>query len=242
MKSRKYQILKRVVEEFINSAKPVSSASFMEMEEFNVSSATIRNEMSRLEKEGMLTHPHTSSGRVPTAKGYKHFVSKLMDISDVQKDKLFDDFQNAKKKYFLAKARERVYDTISILSELTENVAFATIPENKRTIFLGIANFLKQPEFANDQEKASGVIEILEQGFFEKIKDLEFSSEVEIHVGESHIFANVQSCSMMATKYQYQGFEGILGIVGPMRMDYAKNKVLIEYAKMFLEGQKLLTN
>ena len=237
---RKYQILRRIIEEFVGSAHPVSSGSFVKMQEFDVSSATIRNEMAALEKEGLVTQPHTSAGRVPTTKGYQYFVDSLMDVSDQEKNNIFSEFQAAQKQHFLAKAREKVHDGVSILSELTENVAFATIPENKQTIYLGLANFLKQPEFSHDAVTASGVIEVLEQGFFEAIEQLEIGNEVEIHVGETHLFPQVQSCSLMCTRYDHAGFTGIIGIVGPMRMNYARNKVLIEYTKTFIEGQKLL--
>ena len=240
MKERRYKILRRIIEEFISSAKPVSSGAFVELGEFDVSSATIRNEMAELEKEGLLVQPHTSSGRVPTAEGYRCFVNQLMEIDEGEKEKLFIEFNEAKKKYFLAKAREKVYDSVAIISQLTDNVAFATIPENERTIFLGIANFLKQPEFLNDPSAASGVIEVLESGFFERIKDLDISHNVDIHIGEANLFPQFESCSLMCVAYDHAGFAGIIGIVGPMRMNYAKNKVLIEYAKMFIEGQKLL--
>jgi len=240
MQNRRYQILRRIIEEFINSAKPISSGSFAKSKEFNVSSATIRSEMSQLEKEGLLVQPHTSAGRVPTKKGYEHFVKSLMNISPGEKKSLFDEFQSAKKQYFLKKAREKVYDSIAILSRLTENVAFATIPENKSTIYMGIANFLKQPEFAHDSSTASGVIEVLEEGFFEKIAKIKITDKVDIHIGESNIFPNFESCAFMCSQYTHLSFSGILGIVGPIRMNYPRNKTLIEYTKIFIEGPKLL--
>ncbi|MBT4936655.1 hypothetical protein HON22_01945 [Candidatus Peregrinibacteria bacterium] len=237
---RKFHILRHIIEQFIHSAHPVSSGSFLELDEFSVSSATIRNEMGKLEKEGYIVQPHTSAGRVPTSKGYDIFVKELMDVTDKDKKNIFGQFQNAQKKHFLAQAREKVYDGISILSQLTDNVAFATIPENKRTLFLGIANLLKQPEFVHDNSSATGVIEVLEQGFFDAIEHLDIQEEIDIHIGENDIFPNIQSCSLMCTKYNHNGFTGILGVVGPMRMDYARNKLLIEYTKLFIEGQKLL--
>lgn len=238
---RKFQILRQVIHQFISSTHPVSSQSFLELKEFPVSSATIRNEMSKLEKEGYIKQPHTSAGRIPTSKGYKLFVEKLMDISTNEKTNILHQFQDAQKQHFLHKTKEKVYDGISILSQLTENVAFATIPENKRTLFLGIANLLKQPEFIQDTESARGVIEVLEQGFFESIKDINISHDIDIHIGENNIFPNIQSCSLMCTQYTHNGFHGFLGIVGPTRMDYARNKLLIEHTKLFIEGQKLLS-
>ena len=237
---RKYQILRRVIEEFIKSAHPVSSGQFAKNSEFDVSSATIRNEMADLEKEGLVIQPHTSAGRVPTTKGYQFFVEKLMDISEEEQKDLYNEFLNAQKKHFLHKVREKVYDGVAILSQLTENVAFATIPENHQTIFLGLANFLKQPEFSHDAAGVSGVVEVLESGFFDSIKQLEIGKNIDIHIGENNIFPQFESCSLLCTSYQSSGFSGVLGILGPVRMNYARNKALIEYTKLFIEGQKLL--
>jgi heat-inducible transcriptional repressor len=74
-------ILRLVVREHINTAAPVSSKSISERYNLGVSPATVRNEMAVLEEKGYLTHPHTSAGRVPTEKGYRYFVEKLMGES-----------------------------------------------------------------------------------------------------------------------------------------------------------------
>ncbi len=240
MIERKYKILRRIIKEFVSTSKPISSKCFTDMDEFKVSSATIRNEMSKLEKEGLIHQPHTSSWRVPTVQWYKHFVENLMEISNSEKEKLFNEFQNTKQKYFLAQAKKRIHDWISILSKMTSNVAFATIPENKETIFLWVSGFLKQPEFLNDISSASDVIEVLEDGLFETLENIEIWNWVEVHIAECDLFKQFESCSLLYSKYEYAGFTWVLGIVWPVRMDYAKNKVLIEYTKMFIEGQKLL--
>jgi heat-inducible transcriptional repressor len=76
--ARQIQILKAVVDAHINNGEPVGSKYLTTKEEFNVSSATIRNEMNDLESMGYLEQPHTSAGRVPTAKGYRTYVENLM--------------------------------------------------------------------------------------------------------------------------------------------------------------------
>ena len=72
---RKTAILAAVVQEYITTAQPVGSAHIAP--NINVSSATVRNEMSHLEHEGYLVQPHTSAGRIPTDKGYRYFVDHL---------------------------------------------------------------------------------------------------------------------------------------------------------------------
>ncbi len=79
---RQQSILSLVIQQYIGSAIPVSSKSILEAGGLIVSSATIRNEMAVLEDLGYLTHPHTSAGRMPTDKGYRYFVERL--IGDVE--------------------------------------------------------------------------------------------------------------------------------------------------------------
>jgi heat-inducible transcriptional repressor len=76
---RKREILRRVVEEYVSTGQPVGSKSLVERAGFDVSSSTVRNELSELEALGLLTHPHTSAGRVPTEDGYRLYASELVD-------------------------------------------------------------------------------------------------------------------------------------------------------------------
>lgn len=74
---RKSAILRAVVQQYIETAQPVGSSTVSAREDVGVSSATVRNEMTQLEREGYIVQPHTSAGRVPTEKGYRHFVDTL---------------------------------------------------------------------------------------------------------------------------------------------------------------------
>ena len=78
LSERKKKILQHVIDDYIETAVPVSSKSLTEKHLSNLSSATIRNELSALEELGYLTQLHTSSGRVPSAEAYKLYVSDLM--------------------------------------------------------------------------------------------------------------------------------------------------------------------
>ena len=71
---RKRKILKEIVDEYIETAEPVSSAVIVEKYEQDISSATVRNDMAELEREGYLEKPHTSAGRIPSARGYRLYV------------------------------------------------------------------------------------------------------------------------------------------------------------------------
>ena len=117
LSDRKKKILQYVVDDYIETAVPVSSKSLTEKHMNNVSSATIRNELSALEELGYLTQLHTASGRVPSAEAYKLYVSDLM-----VKDKLTAKELDYIKKIFLDKAdnlEEVIRNTTKVISELT---------------------------------------------------------------------------------------------------------------------------
>ena len=89
--TRRFLILKLIVEEFIKTAHPVGSKSLIETYDLSYSSATIRNEMFALEEDGYIEKPHTSSGRIPSAKGYRYYIEHLRskdDKANLIKDRL----------------------------------------------------------------------------------------------------------------------------------------------------------
>lgn len=91
MTDRKKQILKIVVEEYVAAAEPVGSKAIAQRMPGKISSATIRNELADLTEMGYLEQPHTSAGRVPSAKGYRLYVNELMEhraLSREEEDKL----------------------------------------------------------------------------------------------------------------------------------------------------------
>ena len=110
---RKKRILQAIVEEYIDTAEPVSSGNLVK--ELEVSSATIRNEMAELERIGFLEKPHTSAGRVPSQKGYRYYVDEL-----IRDDKL------SKKEMELI--RERLETKVNDLEDLTR-IATTTLSE-----------------------------------------------------------------------------------------------------------------
>ncbi|MFQ5612478.1 MAG: heat-inducible transcriptional repressor HrcA [Anaerolineae bacterium] len=80
---RQQLVLRIIIREYIRTAAPVGSKALVETYGLNVSPATIRNEMAVLEELGYLTHPYTSAGRLPTERGYRYFVEKLMEEADL---------------------------------------------------------------------------------------------------------------------------------------------------------------
>src|ERR671922_1505789 len=80
MDERKAAILRAVIEEYVETGQPVGSNRVARATSLGISAATVRNEMAVLEREGYVTHPHTSAGRVPTDKGYRYFVDHLAQL------------------------------------------------------------------------------------------------------------------------------------------------------------------
>lgn len=112
---RKKKVLQAIVEEYINSAEPVSSNSLIGKEDLKYSSATIRNEMAELEKNGFLEKTHISSGRIPSEKGYRYYVDELLKDDNISLEEV---------KYISEKLETKVNE----IEELTK-IAANTISE-----------------------------------------------------------------------------------------------------------------
>src|SRR5438876_6016708 len=79
LSQRQMAVLRRVVEEFVGTGQPVGSRTLVERSDLAVSPSTVRSELAELESRGLLTHPHTSAGRVPTERGYRFYADELLE-------------------------------------------------------------------------------------------------------------------------------------------------------------------
>lgn len=146
LSDRKKKILQYVVDDYIETAVPVSSKSLTERHLKNISSATVRNELSALEELGYLTQLHTSSGRVPSAEAYKLYVSDLM-----VKDKLSTKELDYIKKIFLDKAdnlEEVIKNTTKVISELTSYTSVGIQSHDLSEKIVSIKFFRYKPDSA----------------------------------------------------------------------------------------------
>lgn len=233
---RKQEILRAIVKHFIQTAEPVGSKTILVSYKFSVSPATIRNDMATLEREGYIYQPYTSAGRVPTDSGYRLYVDEIADYKSVKK-KALAKLNKIREQYKLEKIREHIYDAVSLLARATDNVSFATLPDNNRTFYLGISNVLKQPEFATDNIRASQVVEVLEDNdnFRNLLDSLDINEKVKAFIGKENIIEQIRSCSLMVTKYEKDDYQGYMGILGPTRMNYPFNRVIIQEVKNLFE-------
>src|SRR3989338_1807063 len=108
---RKHAILQAIIKEFIETAEPVGSQTIVGSYHFEVSPATIRNEMADLEASGFIRQPHTSAGRIPTDLGYRVYVDELADYeaAETQAQKALTKLMQSRA---LHKAREKIYDAV----------------------------------------------------------------------------------------------------------------------------------
>lgn len=126
---RKANVLRAVVQEYIETAQPVGSGHVVDAPGVNVSSATVRNDMTVLEQDGYLYQPHTSAGRVPTEKGYRFFVDALGDVG-----RLGSGDATAVRSFFAqahGELERMLADTSNLLSNLTRYTAVVVGPPNE---------------------------------------------------------------------------------------------------------------
>ena len=125
MSSRRLEILRAIVDEYVATQEPVGSKSIADRHGLGISPATIRNEMAVLEEEGLITHPHTSAGRIPTDLGYRVFVDKLATI------KPLSGAERRAIETFLEGALDLddiVMRTVRLLADVTKQVAVVQYP------------------------------------------------------------------------------------------------------------------
>jgi heat-inducible transcriptional repressor len=120
---RQQEILLRVVEEYVATGQPVGSKALVERRALGVSSSTVRNELAALEAAGLLTHPHTSAGRVPTERGYRLYADGLLNRAEPRPDGFPLDLSDLR-----AEVEQALQATTEMVSEVTRLLALVSAP------------------------------------------------------------------------------------------------------------------
>jgi heat-inducible transcriptional repressor len=190
--------------------------------------------MLRLDDEGLLLQPYTSAGRVPTTKAYRLFVNKLLgekefhlkDEERIRKDlKKFDDDEIFS------------YRMAQILADFSHNLGFSGfLGEESDFHEAGFSSLLQNLELCQPESLA----DIL-RGFdyFEKKIDEIFSrlqEETEVFIGEENPIEDFKKCSLVISNYEKEGKKGFIGILGPKRMNYARNIFLVQETKKLIKN------
>lgn len=141
LSERKKKILQYVVDDYINTAQPVSSKSITEKYMSDISSATVRAELSTLEEMGLLTQLHTSSGRVPSIEAYRLYVNELMDKNKLS-TKEIALIKNSFKDH-ADNLEEVVQNAVKVISDLTDytSVAYTSHNESEKIVKIDVFRY-----------------------------------------------------------------------------------------------------
>jgi predicted transcriptional regulator len=140
---RKAAILRAIVEQYVDSAQPVGSQTITQTTELGVSAATVRNEMSVLEREGYITQPHTSAGRIPTDRGYRYFVDHLAGaglLPASERRRIAEFFTTA-----TLAMDELLFETSQLLARVTTHAAVVVGPQTDAVVVRGVSLVMLQP-------------------------------------------------------------------------------------------------
>ncbi|MDR2530422.1 MAG: hypothetical protein LBC65_02620 [Oscillospiraceae bacterium] len=143
LSERKKLILRYIVDEYIETGRPVSSKAIAELSGLNLSAATIRNEMSDLAEMGLLDQPHTSSGRIPSPLAYRIYVGELMREQKLSVNETKEINEALRQR--LAQLDALIADLTHMVTELTNHPAFALL--KSRAYLSGAANALDRPGY-----------------------------------------------------------------------------------------------
>ena len=221
MSSRRLEILRAIVDEYVATQEPVGSKAIAERHGLGISPATIRNEMAVLEDEGLIKQPHTSAGRVPTDLGYRVFVDKLATIKPLSpaERRAIETFLEGS-----SDLEELLKKSVKLLADITKQVAVVTYPiigdGREKLAVSGTAHLARSGEDLG--LTLSPILEALEeQVVLMRLLD-EANSTVHVRIGREQMEANLQSTSLVSVGYGGDSAQlGALGVLGPTRMDYA---------------------
>lgn len=238
MEERQEKILAAVIEEYTATAVAVGSKVLAQKYIGDTSSATIRNDMAELEEAGYLYQPHTSAGRIPTDKGYRYFVERIMpeqELSPSEQKKMQVELLKLK-----AQNTRLSRATAKLLSSFSGSLAVTGM--EKEFYDFGMKELLENPEFREIDEfcKVAEALDYIDENVDALLRKLKVG-ETKIFIGQENPIKGISNCSMIVSPYETKdGEKGLLAIIGPKRMKYAKNKSLMEYMKRFLSTGTLL--
>ncbi len=232
---RKERVLAIVVNEYIKTVTPVSSKAIVEEYLPDISSATVRNILAELEKEGYLFHPHTSAGRIPTQQGYRYYVDHLMnEIQLLEKERSRIQAEYTRQVNELEQLLDKTSEVISDVTHYTSIVSLDG--ENDKLYYHGMGYVVGYPEF-HDFQRIRALLEMLEEK--EKILELinrELDKRVKVFIGAELKCKGISDCSLIVSRYHSKrGPSGRLAVIGPTRMDYERVISTLNYLSELME-------
>lgn len=233
---RQAQILAAIIEQYAEIAAPVGSVILAKL--FDVSSATIRSEMARLEEIGLIAQPHTSAGRVPTDKGYRMYVNALTDV-DAEKlpARLGDSNRGARAleariNTHADRADRAIRSAVDSLVELTHNLGLATIGD--QLYLSGIGNLFSQPEFMHG-DHAQNVARLLDN-LEPWLREAAPNQPLNVFIGSENPIGKSSGATLIISRFRSPYSDNsYIGILGPTRQSYGRVMNLVRHAGAMLE-------
>jgi len=220
LSGRQELILKLVVDGYLASGRPVPSKEIAEQAEIECGASTVRAELAALEAAGYLTHPHTSAGRVPTELGYRRHVDALMAAGVPTVD--------AAVQLELSRLRrqidEAMRETTTALAQVTDLMALVTAPPLGETLYMHGVSRLLSAEHIADLPKVDELMGALEgrAAMLGVLRSALEESSVFLWIGGENPQPELRSVSVVGANYGLGNRNlGAVGVVGPLRMDYA---------------------
>jgi len=242
MSSRRLEILRAIVDEYVATQEPVGSKSIADHHGLGISPATIRNEMAVLEDEGLITQPHTSAGRIPTDLGYRVFVDKLATVKPLStaERRAIETFLDSSNDL-----EELLKRSAKLLADITKQVAVVTYPilgeSREKLAISGTAHLARSGEDLGFT--LSPILEALEEQVVLLRLLNEVHPTVHVRIGSEQTETNLQTTSLVTVGYGADSAQlGAIGVLGPTRMDYAGSMAAVDavarYVGRFInEGQ-----
>lgn len=240
---RQKQILFAIIEEFAEVATPVGSVTLAKL--FDVSSATIRAEMARLEEAGLITQPHTSAGRVPTDAGYRFYVNSLTEQHENalrEPSRMLGSGTSMPNRNIHAlevrvNSQERtdyaIRSAVDMLAELTGNLGLGTIGE--QLYLSGISRLFSQPEFL-DNSKIQDVAKLLDN-LEPWLREARPGEPLNIFIGHENPIGKSSGVSLIISRFRSPYSDSsYIGVLGPTRQNYAETMSLVRHAGIILEN------
>lgn len=225
---RQIQILRAIVERYIDTAEPVGSEAIDKLFNFGVSPATIRNEMVYLAKHGYLRKPHKSSGRIPTAMAIKFYVRELMRERDLS----VADEVSVKERIWSNRDQmdDLLWETARVMAERSNCIGLVISEEDQKVYHSGYAHLLSFPEFNNIDVTRTVLTLIEEARALREIIDYARSDEpVHIVLGEDLGNEYLQPVGFVFTDLTAANEKYTMGVIGTTRLDYPYVIPLMKY-------------
>jgi len=229
MTERQSKILATIVEQYAEVAAPVGSVLLAKI--FNVSSATIRNEMAELEALGYIKQPHTSAGRIPTDKGYRFYVNQISS-QDNPSHSVRNTNAMATRVSGAGEPSQAIKSAVDSLVQLTHNLGIATI--GNQLYVAGYSNLFGQPEFV-DPVHAREVARLLDN-LEPWLAEAEPNEALNVYIGRENPIGRSAGVSLIISRYRSPYSDSsYIGILGPTRQSYRNVMELVEHAGRTLE-------